>query len=286
MKKTHSNFSIPNKYILIGLSTICIGLIGITSINHEALAPVKDAVGYVLVPIQSGLNRAGTFLHDNTSKFQEMWSALEENEILRQQLESLTEENNRLTAEKYELARLRELYELDQTYLDYDKVGARVISKAGNGWFHIFRIDKGSGDGIEVDMNVLAGGGLVGIVTEVGPNYSIVRSIIDDNSNVGAMALSNSASCMVLGDLELYETGTLRLGFIDKDDEITDDERIVTSNTSEKFLPGLLIGYARNIQMDANNLTKSGELVPVVDFSHLHEVLVITKVKDTGSTEE
>ena len=56
-------------------------------------------------------------------------------------------------------------------------------------WFSTFTIDKGSKDGIAADMNVMAGSGLVGIVTEVGPTWAKVRSIIDDSSNVSAMVL-------------------------------------------------------------------------------------------------
>lgn len=282
MKRSQYNFSIPNKYVLIVLTVVCFGLLGVSSLKSEALQPVKNAVAYIMVPIQKGLNHTGAYLNDKTSKFKEMKSALSENELLKQRVETLTEENNRLSLEKYELERLRELYQLDQAYLEYNKVGARVIAKDSGNWFHIFRIDKGADDGIQVDNNVISGGGLVGIVIDVGPNYATVRSIIDDSSNVSAMAASNSAVCFVSGDLTLFEEGYLRLGYIDKNDEIPDDERIITSDTSEKFLPGLLIGYARGVEVDSNNVTKSGYLVPVVNFSKLHEVLVITDLKETG----
>lgn len=284
MKRSQYNFSIPNKYVLIVLTVICFGLLGISSLKSEVLQPAKNVVGYVLVPVQKGLNHTGTYLNEKTSKFKEMWSALNENEVLKQKIETLTEENNRLNQEKYELERLRELYQLDQAYLDYNKVGARVIAKDSGNWFHVFRIDKGANDGIRVDNNVMSGGGLVGIVIDVGPNYATVRSIIDDASNVSAMAISTSAGCFVLGDLTLFEDGYLKLGYIDKNDDVPDDERIVTSNISEKFLPGLLIGYAKNVEVDSNNVTKSGLIVPAANFSHLHEVLVITDLKETGET--
>ena len=73
-----------------------------------------------------------------------------------------------------------------------------------------FTIDKGSADGIKVNCNVLAGSGLVGLVTEVGPHYARVRSIIDNSSNVSAMILSTSDTCIVRGDLKLMDDGRLR----------------------------------------------------------------------------
>ena len=79
------------------------------------------------------------------------------------------------------------MYQLDQSYSEYDKVAANVISKDAGNWFSNFTIDKGTEDGIQKDCNVIAGSGLVGIVTEVGKNWATVRSIIDDTSNVSAI---------------------------------------------------------------------------------------------------
>ena len=70
---------------------------------------------------------------------------------------------------------------------------------------------------------------------------------------------------------------------MDKDSEIAEGDKIVTSNISTKYVPGLLIGYVADIDYDDNNLTKSGTIIPYVDFSHLDTVLVVTTLKDTGS---
>ena len=189
------------------------------------------------------------------------------------------EDNNRLQAESFELSRLRKLYQLDEEYMQYSKVGARVIAKDSGDWFQVFRVDKGSADGIKEDMNVIAGGGLVGIVTDVGPNYATVRSIIDDSSRVGAMALQSGANCIVAGDLKLYQEGRLRITDIPKEGDLKEGDKIITSNISSVFLPGILIGYAADITVDSNQLTKSGYLIPVAEFDTLQEVLIITDLK-------
>ena len=244
------------KYFLFGLSLLCVCMIGITTIKGSILNPLRTAVGYVLVPIQSGVNRV---------------------------VDELTEENTRLRSEQFELERLRSLYELDQEYMQYHKIGARIIAKDSGSWFSVFRIDKGSDDGIKEDMNVIAGGGLVGIVTDVGANYATVRSIIDDSSRVSAMAQQSGDSCIVAGDLQLFKEGRLKLSYMEKDDDIKDGDMIVTSNISGKFLPGILVGYATDITVDYNdNLTKSGYLIPAARFDRLQEVLVITDLKDAG----
>ena len=271
------------KYFLFGLSLLCVCMIGITTIKGSILNPLRTAVGYVLVPIQSGVNRVGGGLYNELSSVGKLKTALAENETLKTRVNELTEENTRLRSEQFELERLRSLYELDQEYMQYHKIGARIIAKDSSSWFSVFRIDKGADDGIKQDMNVIAGGGLVGIVTDVGANYATVRSIIDDSSRVSAMAQQSGDSCIVAGDLKLFKEGRLKLSYMEKDDDIKDGDMIVTSNISGKFLPGIHVGYATDITVDYNdNLTISGYLIPAARFDRLQEVLVITDLKDAG----
>ncbi|MDD3252293.1 MAG: rod shape-determining protein MreC [Lachnospiraceae bacterium] len=272
-----------SKYILIGLSVFCILLIGITSFKDGFLNPLRNGIGYLLNPIQSGVNRAGTSLYNNISNYSTLKNAMDERKVLQDQIDTLIEENSRLQAEQFELNRLRELYALDQTYLQYEKIGARVIAKDSGDWFQVFRINKGSADGVRVDANVIAGGGLVGIVTDVGAHYATVRSVIDDVSRVSGMAQQSGDTCIVSGDLTLFKEGRLRISNITQDGDVKDGDRIVTSNISSKFLPGILIGYATDITTDETRLTKSGYLIPAAQFSSLQEVLVITVLKEDAA---
>ena len=274
-----------SKYILIGLSAFCILLIGITSFKDGFLNPLRSGIGYFLNPIQSGVNRAGTSLYNGISNYSTLKNAMEERQVLQTQIDSLIEENSRLQSEQFELQRLRSLYELDQDYLQYEKIGARVIAKDSGDWFQVFRINKGSADGVRVDANVIAGGGLVGIVTDVGANYATVRSIIDDVSRVSGMAQQSGDTCIIAGDLTLFSEGRLRISDISQDGDIKDGDRIVTSNISSKFLPGILIGYATDVTTDSTRLTKSGFLVPTARFDSLQEVLVITQLKEDQAEE-
>ncbi len=159
------------------------------------------------------------------------------------------------------------------------------VARDSEKWFQVFRIDKGSKDGVAVDMNVIADGGLVGIVTDVGANYATVRAIIDDSSRVGAMSVNADYNCIVAGDLTLYNEGRLKITDISKEAALRDGDQIITSNISTKFLPGILIGYAVDVTMDPDHLTQSGYLIPAADFDNLQEVLVITEVKDTTTGE-
>ena len=268
-----------NRWVLIVLSVSCVGMIGLTTIKNEQLRPIRTAVGYFLLPVQTGVNRVGSAVYSNFKNQEKMRTALADNESLREQVATLTMENTRLQSDSYELSRLRKLYELNQTYGQYRMTGARVIAKDTGNWFHVFRIDKGARDGIKPDMNVVGDGGLIGIVTDVGDNYATVRSIIDDVSRVSAMAIQSNDTCIVSGNLQLYANGKLKISDITDTADIKDGDAIVTSTVSSKFLPGILIGYAGDLKTDPDRLTRSGTLVPVADFETIQEVLVILDLK-------
>ena len=281
MKKKKKS-SLPARYVLLFMLLFCILLLVANYFKPGFLSPVSNAVNAVLTPMQKGLNHLGTGFADTAYDYKSLEEARAENQTLKEELAALREEVNNYQQGQKELEELRTLFELKGQYTDYEMTGASVIQKDAGNWYHSFVIDKGTDDGIEVDMNVIADGGLVGIVTEVGCNFAKVRSIIDDDSNVSAMSLNSGDTCIVSGDLKLYSDGKLRLSYIDKNDNIWDDDKIVTSNISDKYLPNILIGYARDIAVDSNNVTKSGYLIPAVDFEHLQNVLVIKTLKVTG----
>lgn len=286
MKKKF-NDSLKSKYILIVITVFCLALIVLTFVTDTASGPLRYVAGYVITPVQNGLNEVGNWISDKGAYFQSSTDLVAENEELKQKVDTLTAENSQLLQDKEELDRLRALYELDQQYEEYEKVGARIIAKDTGNWFNVFTIDKGTKDGILVDQNVITEGGLVGIVTETGPNWATVRSIIDDYSNVSATVTSTSDNCIIAGDLRLIDEGKINLvKLTDADDKVTVGDKVVTSDVSNRFLPGILIGYISEIGMDSNNLTKSGTITPVVDFRHLHEVLVIKQLKEIDDAKE
>ena len=96
------------------------------------------------------------------------------------------------------------------------------------------------------------------------------------------MVLNTSDSMIVTGDLEMYANGTIKFSELrDEDDAVSEGDQVVTSQISSRYLPGISIGYIKEIVNDSNNLTKSGFITPVVDFEHLDIVLVVTQLKQT-----
>lgn len=275
---------IPSKYLLAILSTVCVLALFISLVFNINGGPLNMVAGYVFVPMQKGINSAGAWLSGKANDFKTLGEVLEENKALQEQVDELTSQLNNTKLDQYELDSYRELLELDDQYAEYEKVAAHVIAKDSGNWFSTFTIDKGSNDGIAKGMNVIAGSGLVGIVTDVGPNFAKVRSIIDDSSNVSAMVLTTKDNFNISGSLQSMNEDKL-LPFTelrDENDEVQMGDPVVTSYVSDQYQQGILIGYIYSIEENPNNLTKSGTITPVVDFQHLREVLVITAIKDTG----
>ena len=278
--KTKNQFSLSSKYLLLILAIVCIVLMGLSGFAERTGNPLSWIAGYTVVPMQKGINTVGMWMSDVSDNFATLQEMKEENQALKEKLADMTVENNQLKQNAATLERLQELYKMDQNTADYPKLGANVIASDNSNWYSSFTIDKGSQDGIRKDMNVLSGAGLVGIVTDVGPNYAIVSSVSDDK-NVSGMILTSFDKCIVSGDLTLIDDGVIKFHQLENNgNEVPIGEQVVTSNISNKYLQGLLIGYVSEIHVDSNNLTRSGYIIPATNFKELQEVLVITVTKD------
>ena len=278
-----SKFILPARYLLLLMTGLCIIIMLLSFTLNISGGPLNAAAGYVFVPMQEGINKVGSWFLDKADHLKNLSDVMAENEQLQSQVDQLTTELNNVKLEQYELENLRELYDLDQKYPSYEKIAANVIGKNSGNWFNTFTIDKGSNDGIEADMNVIAGSGLVGIVTDVGPNYAKVTSIINDTSKVSGMVTTTSDNLIVSGSLQkMNEDMVIEFNNLnDKEDKVSVNDPVVTSAVSYNYQQGILIGYISSVETDSNNLTKSGTITPAVDFEHLEDVLVILKKKQT-----
>lgn len=265
--------------ILIG---VCLFLLLISSFSPAANNAIRSAFDTVLMPMQRGMNRAGRHVFEWLENVRDLSAVQEVNEELREELGMLREENARLKVQLQELEELQELISLRKRYPEYPMIGANVIGKSSGNWYSSFLIDKGTNDGLEVNMNVIAQGGLVGIITSVGDSYATVTAIINDGQYVSAMNARSGEKFLVAGDLLLYRDARIGLQEIPLDSNLGPGDTVVTSATSELYLPGLLIGTVDSVSMGASQLLKEGTLLPAVNFDEIGAVLVITQLKVTG----
>ena len=148
IKRRGEKFTLPSKYLLFILTSICTILMVLSFSTDVFNRPLNKTVGYVIIPFQQGISKAGGWLSARSGELVQIRELLNENEALRSQVDELTIENTLLQQEKTELNRLRELYKLDNQYDDYTKVGARIISRDTGNWYSSFIIDKGEEDDV------------------------------------------------------------------------------------------------------------------------------------------
>ena len=284
LKRPKEKFTLPSKYLLFLLTCVCVAIMVLSFKTPAFNTPLNSVAGVILVPFQSGISEIGSWISDKSDQLMEIKDVLDENQRLKEEVDRLTIENTKFQQERYELNQLRQLLKLDQEYSEYEKIGAQIIGRDSSNWFATFTINKGSEDGVKINCNVMAGSGLVGRVTDVGSNYAKVTSIIEDNNNTSGQLLSTGDHLIVTGDLTTMSQGMIAFSkLVDNDNKAAVGDKIVTSNISNHYLPGILIGYINHIETDSNNLTKSGTLTTAVDFEHLEDVLVIMELKQTAN---
>ena len=287
MKNNRKN-KIKPKYILVLLSIVCLAGIGFSLFSGATVPTAGTIINSLMAPMQEGINSFGDFTAGIAQRNHKTSELQSQNEVLNDEVDKLQAKLTAMENNLSDYEDLLKLLELSEKYPSYEMTGARIIGKDAGNWYDTFTINKGSADGIEKDMNVVADNGLVGIVTQVNANSSVVRSIIDDTSNVSGMISKNMDICIVNGDLTLMDSGMLNVELITKGSTVVKGDEVVTSYISDKYLPGLLIGYISEVTEDDSELTLSAKLTPAVDFQHLSNVLVIKQLKadmeDSGSS--
>ena len=284
MKRNKKKANSPNTVFFI-LLLLCALAIGMGLFRDFTGGTGFQIANYILAPMQKGIGSVGKTAAGVSRKNKTIAELESENDQLREQIDQLKSQINSLEQNLSDYNELLKLYQLSEKYSGYDMTGARIISKDPGNWYNRFTINKGSRDGILPGMNVVADNGLVGIVISTSPSSSVVRSIIDDSSSVSGMLSKNYNTCIVSGDLTLVDSNLLDVELLSDNTSIADGDEVVTSYISDKFLPGILIGYISKISDTEADLSKHAQLTPAVDFEHLSNVLIIKQLQTDPDAE-
>ncbi len=277
---------IKPRYVLWTIIGICLICIAMSVSNQGEGIGVQKGIRAMLVPMEKGLNSVGLWVNEKKEYNRSVEELLTEIDDLKRENNQLKSKISSMENNLSELDALRDLLQMKEIYPDYEMVGARIISKDAGNWYNSFIIDKGSNDGIKKDMNVIYDNGLVGIVSEVSATNATVRAIIDDTSSVSGMLTKSTELCIVNGNLTLYNDGLLDVEMFSKDAVVTEGDEVVTSYISDKYLPGLVIGYITDVKMDNDKLSQSAHIIPRVSFDKITNVMIITQLKADLITSE
>lgn len=201
-----------------------------------------------------------------------------------QQVSELTYKNNLLEQKNASLSsleteneRLRSLLELSEKYPAFQTTAASVIAKDGGNYGRFLTVDKGIESGISVNQPVMSQNGLVGLVFETGYGWSKIQTILDPSTSVGCRITRTGDVSVTEGDNALVNDDLLKMLYISKQFTILEGDIVETSGLGEIYPPGIPIGKIKEIKVSDNSNSQYATIVPLVDFSNLQEVLVITQ---------
>lgn len=267
---------IPILLIFTALVLVVMGISGNRKENGKT-SLVADAIGIVVSPVQGAFSwvignfaSVGEYLHG-------MATSVEENKTLKSQILQLETMARDCEEYKNENERLRSLLDFKEKEQNYETVGAEVIAKEPGNRFQIFTIDRGTMDGIEQGCAVIDSQGLIGYVFDIGTTWAKVATIIDADTNVGALLTKTGEQAVVEGDMELAREGLCKMVYIPKDASIMIGDPVETSGLGGVYPKGLFIGRIKEINTQQGELYKEVVVEPAVDFQRIREVLVIKK---------
>ncbi len=208
---------------------------------------------------------------------QQVW---EENQRLKQEIQQLQGEQNRLR-EQAILAREFQILSMYQKTAPLSSIPARIIGRNLSNWYKAMVINKGTRDGIHAEMGVITNAGVVGRVVRVNPTTSIVLLLSDPNVAIPGMIQTSRDEGIIQGTPQ----GNIHMKYLPPLSPVHVGDVVVTSGLTDDFPRGLHIGHIQQVTKAATDLFQSGEITPVVDFSKLEGVLVITSFQPTVSAE-
>ena len=235
------------------------------------------AVQGVLTPIRSGIS---SLTHKAEQYYDYMFryeSLVAENEKLKEELAQISDDARKYDSIAAENDRLRQLLELTKSYEDYKLVDAYIISRSSVDWSSTFTINRGKNAGIDAGMcAITASGELVGLVSEAGPNYAVVKSVLDSSLEISATIASSGYNGMVQGGYTTGLEGLLRMNYLPSSATIRNNDQVVTSG-STVYPRNLIIGHVVDAGFDDAGIAKYALLQPAADIRQVEQVFVVTE---------
>jgi len=257
--------------LLLVLLTLNLGLMSSRIKNAGQRSLLEEGVIALLSPFLKAAHGIGNGLSGTWGSYVSLQGVERENQRLRREMDGLALKAQQTEESRQELARLRELLDLRES-VAWTTVAAHVIARGADGSARIVTLDRGSHDGVRLNMPVVTPRGIVGRVIEAAPGASKIQTILDPNSGVAGLVQRTRVQGMIVG---AGERGC-RMEYVNELSNIEVGDVIVTSGLDQIYPKGYTIGVVASIG-EGEGLTKLVELRPEVDFRRLEEVLVVLK---------
>ncbi|MBO5892029.1 MAG: rod shape-determining protein MreC [Oscillospiraceae bacterium] len=266
-------FSKKVRVVLVVALLLATGLAVVNSLTGLSLGEMT--VQYVLTPMRTAASKL-------TDKAEQMYSYIfryetlsAENESLKQQLAEMEDVARDADAMSRELKRLRELLQLKEQHSDYELIDGYIISRDSVDWNSNLTINRGSDHGLEVGMCAITSNGeVVGLISEVGKNYAVIKTIMDSSLQISGIIASSGYSGMVIGGYQTGLENMLRMEYLPSSAVLRNGDQVVTAG-STMYPRNLVLGKVVDASYTETGVAKYAILEPAADITGLEQVFVI-----------
>lgn len=257
------------------LSVSFLGIIVFT-IKRDNKSFIESGAGATLNPIQKVFYKIGDSVKGSVDFAMNFSKVKKENDELRKKNDDYENMEIEYNSLKEENEKLRDMVDFKEQFSDYDYLGTNVVGKAGNSFLDGYQIDKGSNYGVEVGMVVITSKGLVGQITSVAYNWSVVQSLANENISVAAKVEStNEITGVVKGYKNSQNKLLAKVYHLPVDSEVKEGDVILTSGLGNIYPKDLKIGKVVSIDEDKGKVMKIATIEPYVDFNKLEEMFIV-----------
>ena len=278
-------FSTRVKVILVLAILLTAGLAILSSVTGQSLPGLL--MQSIMAPIRSAANSLTNQAEQYYNYMFQYEALAAENEALREQIAKMEDDARQADSISRENARLRELLALKSVHEDYEMVDAYIISWSSNDWTNTFTINRGTDAGIYEDMvAITANGEVVGLVTEAGHNYAVVKTILDSTLEISATIVSSGSKGMVSGGYTSNHEDLLRMDYLPSSARIKNGDQVVTAG-STVYPRGLILGKIIDADFDDTGVAKFAMLIPAAEIDSMEQVFILTAYStDAAQTTE
>lgn len=270
------NFLRNNGILLIIIAVLLAAVLGIGAsiLGYNPISSVLNAIGAPFRYLSTAVTNWTEDLYDRAFRYDQ---ALLENEQLKQQVAELEQAAREGQDALAENERLRDLLGLSNERPELTYVDAAVTQRSSTNWGSDLTLNAGTSAGVEVDDCVIDQyGNLVGVVTEVGPNWALVTTILDPSIELGGRIGRVDENAILEGDFTLMQEGLLKLTYLPTDSLLVSGDKITTSGLGGLYPEGLTVGNVRSLHTEADGYSRYAVVVPDADIQHIRYVYIIT----------
>ena len=267
-------FSTKVRILLVVAVLLTAGLAVLSNAKGQSMPRVL--VQSVLAPFRYAGNVLTNQAENIYTYIFEYESIKAENEALRQQVTQMEELAREADSMARENERLRDILDMTRAHEEYVLVDAYIIAWSSTDWTNTVTINRGTASGIEVGMCAITSDKeVVGVVTETGADYAVVKTVLDSSLEVSATIASSGYNGMVTGDYISGRKDMLRMKYLPSSAVIRNNDQVVTSG-SAVYPRNLVLGTVVDAGFDDTGVAKYAVLEPAAEIGKLEQVFILT----------